>query len=44
MKESAEALAAWRQIAAQAQAAANHGMLHYDTHAAMAAAAFPYPK
>lgn len=42
MKDNTEALMAWRQIAAQAQAA-SAGLLPYDTHAAaVAAASFPY--
>lgn len=46
LKENADALLAWRQIAAQAQqaAAATSGVLSYDAHAAaMAAASFSYP-
>ena len=44
MKENADALLAWRQIAAQAQQAASAGVLSYDAHAAaMAAASLSYP-
>lgn len=44
MKENNDAMMAWRQIAAQAQAASTAGVLPYDPHtAAMAAASFPYP-
>ena len=44
LKDNTDALMAWRQFAAQAQQAANAGVvLSYDAQAAMAAASFSYP-